>query len=55
MTDRTEKDPRFRNAMYILIACLILGYIAMKAWHISLAFDAFEGQELPQDTTGAAK
>lgn len=55
MKDRTEKDPRFRTAMYALIACLLLGYIVMKAWHINLAVNAFEGQELDQSKTGAAK
>jgi hypothetical protein len=55
MTDRTEKDPRFRNTMYALIAGLALAYFGMKAWHIKLALAAYEGQVLEQDTHGAAK
>ncbi len=55
MVDRTEKEPKFRTAMFILIGCLALAYFSMKAWHIWLAFETFEGQELHQNTDGAAK
>lgn len=53
--DRTEKEPRFRTLMYIMIGTLIVGYFGIKARHISMAIDAYQGQVLERDTAGAAK
>ncbi len=55
MTDRTEKAPGFRNAMYALIGVLFIAYIGMKAWHISLALEVWKTQPIAGPTDGAAK
>lgn len=55
MTDRTEKEPKFRRAMYLMILALLVGYIGLKSWHISVAFEAWENQPLDGSLTGAAK
>lgn len=52
---RTEKEPQFRNKMYVMIAVLLLGYMGIKSWHIYIAIDAFQGQVLERGTHGAAK
>jgi|MDSY01.1.fsa_nt_gb hypothetical protein len=50
-----EKEPRFRNLMYAIIGLLIVGYIGIKARHVSIAVGAYQGQVLDRDTSGAAK
>ncbi|UWR91387.1 hypothetical protein K4K96_11780 [Phaeobacter inhibens] len=52
---RAEQDPRFRRTMYLLILALLAGYIGFKAWHLSVAFDAWENQSLEGAISGAAK
>lgn len=42
----TEENKSFRNLMYIMIFTLLLSYIGYKFWHVSLALNAFEGQEV---------
>ncbi len=53
MAEASERDRRFRRAMYGLIGGLLLGYLAFKAWHISIAIDVFDGQVI--EAEGAAK
>ncbi len=53
--DRTEKDPQFRNKMFVLIGVLLIGYIGIKSWHVMIAIDAYQGQVLDHSTQGAAK
>ena len=55
MTDRIEKEPHFRNAMYLLMAALLVSYFGLKAWQISIAFEAWETQPLDGPVVGAAK
>ena len=50
-----EKDPAFRNKMYVLMAVLLLGYMGLKTYHVITAFKAYEGQVLDVNTQGAAK
>lgn len=52
---QAEENPRFRKAMYLLILALLAGYIGFKAWHLSVAFDAWENQPLEGAISGAAK
>lgn len=52
---QAEENPRFRRAMYLLILALLAGYIGFKAWHLSVAFDAWEGQPLEGVVLGPAK
>ncbi|MBQ4808834.1 hypothetical protein K3555_04500 [Leisingera sp. M527] len=52
---QAEENPRFRRAMYLLILALLTGYIGFKAWHLSVAFDAWENQSLEGAISGAAK
>ncbi|MFY0681651.1 MAG: hypothetical protein JXR13_13845 [Thalassovita sp.] len=51
----TEDNPRFRRAMYLMIMFLVLGYLGFKAWHLSMAFGAWEGQMIQGSLPGAAK
>jgi hypothetical protein len=53
--DRTEKEPEFRNKIFILIGVLLIGYIGIKTWHVSVALGAYQGQVLDRDLSGAAK
>lgn len=55
LMDRTEKEPQFRNKMFVLIGVLLLGYMGIKTWHVSIALEAYQGQVLDRDVTGAAK
>lgn len=52
---QAEESPGFRRAMYLLILALLAGYIGFKAWHLSVAFDAWEGQPLEGMALDAAK
>ena len=52
---RTEDDPGFRRAMYLLIFLLLAGYVGFKAWHLTLAFEAWDSQPLETPVVGAAK
>lgn len=52
---QAEEDPRFRRNMYLLILCLLVGYIGFKAWHLSVAFEAWGNQPLEGEVAGAAK
>lgn len=47
-------ESRFRRGLIAFLVLLLVSYLAYKAWHISLALDAYQGQVL-QGTTGAAK
>ncbi|MBQ4823524.1 hypothetical protein J4729_03005 [Leisingera sp. HS039] len=51
----SEENPRFRRAMYLLILALLAGYAGFKAWHLSVAFEAWDGQVLEGTVSGAAK
>jgi hypothetical protein len=53
--DRTEKEPRFRKKMFALIGALLMGYIGIKTWHVSVALDAYQGQVLDHSIVGVAK
>lgn len=53
MAEASERDRRFRRSMYAFISALLLGYLAFKAWHISVAIDVFDGQVI--EAEGAAK
>ncbi len=55
MVEKTDRDQRFRRLMFIGLTSLLLGYIGLKTWHISVALAAFETQPLERDTEGAAK
>ncbi len=55
MTDRTEKEPQFRNAMYLLMLALLVGYFGLKSWQISIALEAWKTQPLAGPVVGAAK
>lgn len=50
--ERERKSARF---YWILIAGLLVGYIAIKSHHIALAIEVYRGQPLTEDTSGAAK
>ncbi len=52
---QAEENPRFRRAMYLIIMVLLVGYIGFKAWHLSMAFEAWEGQAIEGAVPGAAK
>jgi cell division protein FtsB len=52
---QAEENPRFRRAMYLMLLLLLIGYIGFKAWHLSMAFGAWEGQAIVGDVPGAAK
>lgn len=52
---RSEENPRFRRTMYLLILALLAGYAGFKAWHLSVAFEAWDGQVLEGSASGAAK
>lgn len=52
---KAEENPHFRRAMYLLILVLLVGYIGFKAWHFSVAFEAWEHQPLDSVISGAAK
>ncbi|WP_271949891.1 hypothetical protein [Ruegeria faecimaris] len=41
--------------MYLMILVLLVGYIGFKAWHLSMAFEAWEGQAIEKAVPGAAK
>ncbi|WP_281286276.1 hypothetical protein [Ruegeria faecimaris] len=41
--------------MYLMILVLLVGYIGFKAWHLSMAFEAWEGQAIAKAVPGAAK
>ncbi|WP_275041640.1 hypothetical protein [Leisingera sp. ANG-M7] len=41
--------------MYLLILALLAGYAGFKAWHLSVAFEAWDGQVLEGSASGAAK
>ncbi|MEO0622355.1 MAG: hypothetical protein AAFU49_02185 [Pseudomonadota bacterium] len=45
---------RFRLTVFALIGAAIVAVVAFKAWHVSAAFQHWEGQQL-HDTPGAAK
>ena len=49
---REHKSQRF---FYALILLLLLAYGTLKAVHIAVAMDAYEGQVLNGNTEGAAK
>ena len=42
----TTENKSFRNLMYVMMFALLVSYIGYKFWHVSLALDAFEGQEI---------
>jgi hypothetical protein len=50
-----ERERKSRRIFYLLILVLLLLYAAIKTHHILLAMDAYRGQPLEIDTTGAAK
>ncbi|MDC0657370.1 hypothetical protein N6L27_05120 [Leisingera sp. SS27] len=52
---QSEENPRFRRMMYLLILALLAGYAGFKAWHLSVAFEAWDGQVLEGTVSGAAK
>lgn len=55
MAEASSRDQRFRRSMYLLISALLLGYLAFKAWHITVAIEAFDGQVINAEGQGAAK
>ena len=55
MAETSDRDRRFRNKVYVLIAALAIGYFGFKAWHISVAMDVWQAQEVAGDKTGAAR
>jgi|GEM_PF-2640093 len=55
MVEASRRDQRFRRSMYLFIGALLLGYLAFKAWHITIAFEAFDGQVIDAGNLGAAK
>ncbi|UWQ78373.1 hypothetical protein K3725_13760 [Leisingera sp. S132] len=52
---RPEENLRFRRMMYLLILALLAGYAGFKAWHLSVAFEAWNWQVLEGTVSGAAK
>jgi hypothetical protein len=55
VTIRRKNESRFRNFLFLIFAVLILGYAGYKTWHVSVALDAWQGQQLQDDITGAAR
>ncbi len=55
MPETSDTDRVFRNRMYFLIAMLLVGYFLLKTWHISIAFDLWDAQQIITDVEGAAK
>lgn len=55
VAEASERDRRFRRLIYGVIGALLIGYLAFKAWHVSVAIEAFEGQVIEADGLGAAK
>ena len=49
-----RQSRRFARFMFVLIASLLVGYGAYKAWHIRLALAAYQDQPL-QGVAGAAR
>lgn len=41
--------------MYLMILALLVGYIGFKGWHLSIAFEVWEWQEVEGPMPGAAK
>ena len=52
---KTDREQRSQRLFYALILALLLAYAAIKSHHIRLAFEAYRGQTLDVDMTGAAK
>lgn len=50
-----DRERKSRRLFFCLILGLLIGYAAMKTWHIQLALQAYEGQVLSEDTSLAAK
>lgn len=50
--DRERRSQRF---FWTLILVLLLGYVAVKSYHVMLAMSVYQGQTLQTDTRGAAK
>ena len=50
-----ERERKSQRLFWALIIALILGYGGIKARHITVALDAYDGQPLAGPTVGAAK
>lgn len=50
-----ERERKSQRIYWIMIAALLIGYIAIKSYHVALAIQVYDGQPLTVDTTGAAK
>lgn len=55
VAETSERDLRFRRSIYAVIGALLIGYLAFKAWHVSIAIEAFDGQVIDADGRGAAR
>ncbi|MCG8490528.1 MAG: hypothetical protein MI743_02840 [Sneathiellales bacterium] len=42
----TKENKSFRNGMYALLLFLLVAYIGYKVWHLSLAIEMLQGQEV---------
>lgn len=49
------RERKSQRLFWALILLLILGYALIKAQHIAVALDAYDGQPLVGQTEGAAK
>lgn len=52
---RVESNPKFHKKMMILLIALLVGYLGIKTWHISIALRVYADEPLQISTQGAAK
>ena len=52
---QTTRQRSSQRLFWLLILSLLLGYAVIKYRHVALAMEAYQGQTLMTDTTGAAK
>ncbi|CAD0187255.1 hypothetical protein RUESEDTHA_04167 [Ruegeria sp. THAF57] len=50
-----ERERNSQRKLVLLVVLLIVAYGTAKYQHVTTALQAYEGQALLQDTTGAAK
>ena len=55
MNDLADRERRSRRLFIAIMAGTLVCYLGYKTWHLSVALEAWQGQALTADTSGAAQ
>ena len=55
MNDLADRERRSRRLFITIMVGALVCYLGYKAWHVSVALEAWQGQALTADTSRAAR